>query len=287
MWSSLLGMSLLISLNPILLGVILLIISRPRPLQSLLAYWVGALATNVFLFLTPLALLHLSPRFASFAEGFAAPSTASSPGVQPIPFVTGVLLILVATVMAVRARERQASVSQVAISPRRSGRRHRAQRGREDQPAPTASSVLVLESNTPTATPGLLGRLSDTAQGLGAKVRRIPHLLNGLWENGSVWVALVFGMLYLPSMTLVLLVDTTVVTSGASVGEQVSAAVMFIIGFLAILEMTLLSYVVAPAKTEAVLQLLHGWARVHNRKIWILFFFLGGVWQLARSFSLA
>ncbi len=94
-------------------------------------------------------------------------------------------------------------------------------------------------------------------------------------------------MLYVPSLTLVLLIDTTIVTSGAGIGEQVSAAVMFIFGFLAILEITLLSYVVAPLKTEAVLQPLHEWARVHNRKILIAFFTLVGLWQLVRGLGIA
>ena len=65
------------ALNPVLLGMILLVISRPRPVQNLFVYWVGAMLVNLPLFLVPLALLHVTPRFASFAEGLASPADAS------------------------------------------------------------------------------------------------------------------------------------------------------------------------------------------------------------------
>jgi hypothetical protein len=42
MWSSVLLMALLISLDPMRFGVVLLIIARPRPVQNLLAYWIAA-----------------------------------------------------------------------------------------------------------------------------------------------------------------------------------------------------------------------------------------------------
>ncbi|HEX9831517.1 MAG TPA: GAP family protein, partial [Mycobacterium sp.] len=57
MWGSLLGLALLISLNPLLLGMILLVISRPRPVQNLFVYWLGAMLVNLPLFLVPLTLL--------------------------------------------------------------------------------------------------------------------------------------------------------------------------------------------------------------------------------------
>jgi hypothetical protein len=41
MWGSVLVLALLAALNPVRLGLALLVISRPRPVQNLLAYWVG------------------------------------------------------------------------------------------------------------------------------------------------------------------------------------------------------------------------------------------------------
>jgi hypothetical protein len=61
MWGELLGLALLVSLNPVLLGFILLVISRPRPVQNLLAFWVGCLIVNVPAYLVSLMVLHLVP----------------------------------------------------------------------------------------------------------------------------------------------------------------------------------------------------------------------------------
>ncbi|MGA7050361.1 MAG: GAP family protein, partial [Mycobacterium sp.] len=39
MWSPVLVLAFMLAIDPLRLGLILLVISRPRPLQSLLAYW--------------------------------------------------------------------------------------------------------------------------------------------------------------------------------------------------------------------------------------------------------
>ncbi|SHV22546.1 Protein of uncharacterised function (DUF2910) [Mycobacteroides abscessus subsp. abscessus] len=71
MWRELLGLAFLMSLNPVLLGLILVVISRPRPVQNLLAFWVGALVVNVPSFVIALFALHMVPSFASFAKNLA------------------------------------------------------------------------------------------------------------------------------------------------------------------------------------------------------------------------
>ncbi|MGH3638558.1 MAG: GAP family protein [Mycobacterium sp.] len=284
-------MSLLVALNPVLLGIVLLIISRPRPVQKLLAFWLGALTVNLPLFLAPLALLNLTPGFASFAQAFAAPATATATGgsaIRPTPLVIGAIFLLVAAAMTVRLWMRRRSESQEAVaSGRRLGGRHRAQRGRTGVPTTGgATSTLVLESSGPRDESGPLGRVKGMASRVGSEVRRLYGRLLSTWENGSVRVTFVFGMLYLPSVTLVLLVDTTIVTSGAGIGEQVFAAAAFVVGFLAVLEITWLSYVVAPGKTAAVLRPLHDWAQTYSRQILIAFFTLIAIWQLSRGFSI-
>ena len=71
MWGELLGLALLVSLNPMLVGFILLVISRPRPVQNLLAFWVGCLIVNVPAYLVSLMVLHLVPTFTSVARDLA------------------------------------------------------------------------------------------------------------------------------------------------------------------------------------------------------------------------
>ena len=267
MWGSLLGLALLISLNPMLLGMILLVVARPRPVQNLFVYWVGAMLINVPMFLVPLLLLHVTPGFAAFAEGLATPAEPSLGVVQPVALGLAAVLLAIAAVMFVRPRIREHADARVG--------------GGGDM------SVTVLESDAPRATRGALGSARDAAVNIVSAIQRLYGRLIATWENGSLWVALVFGMMYLPSATLVLLIDSTIVASGAGIGEQAIAAIVFVVGFLAILELVLIGYAIAPAKTELLLRPLHEWARVHNRHILIVFFVLIGVWQLARGVGIA
>jgi hypothetical protein len=266
MWGSLLGLALLISLNPMLLGMILLVISRPRPVQNLFVYWLGTMLMNLPLFLVPLALLHMTPGFASFADGIASSAEAPPGVIRPAPLVLAVVLLAMAAVMA-RPRVRE----------------------RANLPAGGGgdSSTMVLESDEPPPNSGPLGHAKNTAVKAVSAIQRMYGRLLNTWENGSLWVALVFGMMYLPSATLVLLIDTTIVASGAGIGEQVIAAIAFVVGYLAVLEIVLISYLVAPERTEVLLRPLHEWARIHNRHILFVFFVLIAIWQLARGFSLA
>lgn len=265
MWGSLLGLALLISLNPMLLGMILLVVARPRPVQNLFVYWVGAMLVNLPLFVVPLVLLHVTPGFAAWAESLASSADASPAVIHPAPLVLGAILLSVATVMAVRPRRREHATVRT---------------GGGD------SSTMVLEADKPNANSGLLGHAKDAVVNVVSAIQRLYGRLLATWENGSLWVALVFGMMYLPSATLVLLIDSTIVASGAGIGEQVIAAIVFVVGFLAVLEIVLIGYLIAPARTEVLLRPVHEWARVHNRHILIVFFVLIGVWQLTKGLGI-
>ena len=156
----------------------------------------------------------------------------------------------------------------------------------DDLPVPCQKSILVLDSNTPTAISRPLGRAQDAATKVGSAIRRLLGRAHNAWENGSLWVALVFGMGYLPPPPLVLLVDTTIVASGAAIGAQVSAAIAFVVAMLAVVEITLVSNLVAPAKTQAVLRPLHDWARAHRRQVLVVFFAVVGFWQVAKGMGI-
>ncbi len=292
MWSSLLGMSLVLALNPVLLGLILLVMSRPHPVKNLLVYWTGALAVNIPLFLAPLVLLHVAPGFAPFAHAVAAQETAtSSHAFRPVPFGTAVVLFTIVALMTARGRARG---RMPGPSPSPAGGEHRrptssskAQDGSPPDARPARElATMVMEPSSPPKGSGPLRRLAGMAEGVVAKFGHLIGRLSRVWESGSLWMAFVFGMTYVPSVTLVLLVDTTIATSGRVIEEQVIAAIVFILGFLAVLEITLLSYLVAPTRTEAILRPLHGWARDRNRQILAVFFALVGFWQLLKGVGL-
>ncbi|MDT5111484.1 MAG: hypothetical protein QOE20_3374, partial [Mycobacterium sp.] len=111
-------------------------------------------------------------------------------------------------------------------------------------------------------------------------IQRLLHRCHDAWENGALWVALVFGMAYLPPPPLVFLVDTIVVGSGTAIGTQVVAVIAFIFVMLAVFEIVLFSYLVAPASTQAVLRPVHEWALVHRQHVLIVLFAGVGVWSL-------
>ena len=60
-----------------------------------------------------------------------------------------------------------------------------------------------------------------------------------------------------PKSRWLLPVFALVTCSGAAIGTQVSAAIAFLIAMLAAVDNILVSYLAAPAKTQAALQLLH------------------------------
>lgn len=66
-------------------------------------------------------------------------------------------------------------------------------------------------------------------------------------------------------------------------GTQVVAAIVFVVGVLALLEITLVSYLIAPARTEVILQALHEWALANRRKILIAMLAVLGVSLVANG----
>jgi hypothetical protein len=246
MWSSLLVLALLAALNPVRISLALLVITRPRPLQNLLAYWVGLLIVSVPALLVPLMVLHFTPMFSSFRQDLATPATATSSTVRHIQIGIGALALSIAALMTVlfffSARRRARVLT-------RGGN----------------TATLARNSNTPTAIRRLLGRAHNA------------------WENGSLWVALMLGLASGTQADGVLYVLAIIVPSGAAFGTQVSAAIAFVVGMLAVIEIMLASYLATPAKTQAVVGLLHDWARAHRRKILVAIFGVLGVSLVAKG----
>ncbi len=260
-------LALPIALDPVRIGVNLLLISRSRPAQNLLVYWVGCALASVLLLLVPILVLHFTPAFSSFVHDLANPTTAASSTVRHVEIVMGVLTISVAALLAVRflARERR----------------------RLPTGGPNASS-LVADSDAPNPIWRLLGRgkqSQDAAAegGTGSATRRLLSRVYDAWESGSLWVALAIGFGAGPNPSLVVFALATIVASGAPIGTQIGAAIVFFVETLAVVEIVLLCHLVAPAKTQAFLRLLHDWARAYRRQILVAMFLLVGLALLAQG----
>ena len=250
-------MTLLVVLNPFLLAIILLIVSRPRPVQNLFAYWVGCMITNLPIFLVPLVALHVIPSFANFAHDLATPAAGAT--FKPIQLGAGTAMLLVAALVAMRHRKQQRKEILVPVAVRGD------------------SAVLLLERpEEPTAESRLPSRFDD----LLARARALLERGKAAWESGNLWLSVLFGMGCVPSLTMVLLVDSLIVGSGAPIGMQMVVAIVFVLLMFVVLEFALISNVIAPGKTQAVLRPLHAWSAAHINQIVYTLLAVVGVWNL-------
>ena len=250
MWGQLLALALMTTINPVRLGLILLVLSRPRPMHNLLAYWTGALIVGHLSLLVPLFVIHSNPSSASFADDFADP--ASNPTAQRIAIGMGVGLLLIAAVMAAR------SLAKTPVGSRR--------RQAPEGDGAAGTSVLTLDSTVPPILSRLLQPSQNAAAEGGPPVRRVLGRTHNAWRNGSPWIAFVLGVIILPPLDGVLIALAIIVASGATVGTQVVTVILYIIGVLAVEEMILASNLIAPTRTQGALRRVHDWARTHHRK---------------------
>lgn len=262
MGSSVLVVTLLSALNPVRLALTLLVISRPRPVQNLLAFWAGCLTGAIPAVVIPLTLAHVASMSDSVGQHAAASST-----VRHVQIAMGVLALTMAAVITVRSLTRR---RRSAISP---ARKATDRRQRQEGIGPT----LVLDPEPPNAFERLLGRAQEAPTEGGSTFRRLLHHLHRAWENGALWVTYVIGVGFGgPQPDVSLFVITIIVASGATVGTQFIAAAGFVVGTMAVIEVILLSYLVTPAKTQAVLRVLHNWVSAHRRKILVSIFAVVG-----------
>ncbi len=245
MWGSLVALALLLTINPLRVGIILLVLSRPRPMQNLLAYWVGTLLSGLFYLVIPLAVLHATPTSAAFIE---LVRSDRDPVVQHSIIALGSVLLLVAAMMAVRS---------VTRSP--------TNRVGSHQTVPSGTATATLDS----ASIPLISRLTSPTSGDGVSEKTPLQRLFGrareAWRGGSTWIAFALGLMVMPADG-VLLALAVIVASGAAIGTQLGAAVGFVLVVLAFEEVILISNVFAPTHTQTALRYLHHWATTHHRK---------------------
>jgi hypothetical protein len=263
---SLVVLTLMVALDPVRLGATLLMISRPRPLQNMLVYWIGGITVGVTYVVGPLMLLHTTPFFKSFARDVASPATFASATVRHVEVGIGVFVLSLAALMAHRFWARPRA-------------QLRASGG--------TTSTLVAESDASSAIPPLLGGAQDGPTGHESAIRRLLGRARNAWEDGSLWVAFVIGFLLAPPPFTIVFVITTIVASGAAIGAQVAAAVAFVVGLQAVVEIALVSHLFRPAKTQTVLRLLHDWTRVHRQKILVAMCVLIGGALVAQGMGIA
>jgi hypothetical protein len=251
MWSSVAVLALPIALDPVRLGVNLLLISRPRPAQNLLVYWIGCVSASFVLLLVPLLVLHFTPLFSSFAHDLANPATTASSTVRRVEILLGVLVLAIAALMAVRFVTR-----------------------RRARDAKTTTAVADSDASSPISR--LLKRGQDAPAEGASATQRLLRRAHRAWESGALWVAFVIGFWAGPNPSLVMFSLATILASGAVIGAQIGAAVVFVVVSLAVVEIVLISNLLAPTKTQAALRLVHDWVGGYRTPILVAILTLVG-----------
>jgi hypothetical protein len=264
MWGSVLMLAILTAPDPVRLGVTVLLISRPKAMQNLLAYWGSAMLVSVCALVVPLLVLRFTPMLRTWTQSLATAGASADATVGHVRIGMGVLAFLIATLIMGRFAARERTLL----------------------PTPASNtSTLVIEPQTSTEILGLLRRGEDVAKERATIIRRLLTRAHYTWESGSLWVALVvgFGSATPPLQALVVL--TPIVASGAAIGTQISAAIVFVIGTLAIVETVLVSYLAKPVKTLAALRLLHDWVRPRRRQVLAAILAVAGASLLASGIA--
>jgi hypothetical protein len=229
MWTAVLVLAIAVNFEPTRIGLIVLMLSRLRPLLQLGAFLSGGIVVStcfglIFLFVAQQSLL---------AEGNFSPAKAQ--------IGIGVVALVAAAVLA----------SNISFK-------------RSPRPAPTETDSDT--SDLENAPPGLTGRLG----------RRARTLL----EGESPWFALGVGfILALPSVEYLALL-ALIAGSEAPALTQTAALLTYVLVANAVAAIPLVSYLVAPDRTRAVLARFYDWIRARRRQDWALLLAVAGVLML-------
>jgi hypothetical protein len=234
---TMLVLALAMATDPVRLGVTLLLISRPRPILNLFVYWVGAMFVGVASAVVVLTMMRdFAPALLHDLSNLVA--TAA---VRHVQVVVGVLALLAAMLITTGLPARQRLGLQVPV------------------PVPVEVPVPVGLAGDPSSM--LLQPSSPT--GIALLLDRTKGALKG----ESLWVALAAGLGTGPAPLEYLVALVAILASGGDIGRQIGAAVLFNIVMQAVCEITLVSYLAAPTKTQAIIGHLNGWVGTHRRRI--------------------
>jgi hypothetical protein len=253
MWSIVLLSALMTGLNPIRIGLVLLMVSRPRPLRNLFVYWIGSLIVS-----TPPVLGALLI-FRSAAGDVA--TSGSNPTMRHVQLGIGLLALTIAAWLVVRPhiRSRPEPVLVGVPGEVSTDVEHSVQDG-------TTRPDLAVD---PDARVSLLRRLQN-------RVRRI-------WDSDSLWVPLLMGLGTGPPADGMVIVVTAILAAGLGLGTQILAGTIYVLGTLLAVEVVLMSYVFAPSRTQSTVQRLHDWTRTRFRQIMVGILVLLGAFSVAAS----
>ncbi len=273
MWGSLAVLALLTTINPVRLGIIILVLSRPRPMQNLLAYWTGAVLVGLATLVIPLFVLHSTPTSSAFARISRTPPRIRSRSASRSSRAWFCLAIAVFMV----ARNLLRTPALGRWRPSEGGGQHRRRHHRHSYSIQVHHPSSQGSCIPPRSRPMTDGeeKVSDpaaTRPRAGRVAERVPvdSLHHRPHSASTARTGCCFAL-------------AIMVASGASLEVQVVTTITFVFGVLLVEEIILVSNVVIPARTQAALRKLHEWGRMHHQKFVAAVLAVVGLSLLARG----
>lgn len=231
MWTMVLLLGLGMAIDPARLGLAVVMLSRRRPMLNLFAFWVGGMVAGVGIALAVLVFMRDVALAAIQGVVSAANEFREAVGILAggrLHIVIGVIMLLLAARMVARARAQVGvPVGPVGV-------------------ADGGMSALALAQRPP----GLVARLEVRTQ----------QMLQG----DVVWPAFVVGVASSAQSVVAL---TVIMASGAEIGTQLGAFVVFTLLVLAVIEIPLVAYLAIPQQTQQVMLRFQDWVRSNRRQI--------------------
>jgi len=234
MWTAVLFLGFGMAIDPLRLGVVVVLVSRPKPMLNLFACWLGgmvagvALGVAVLVGLRDVVLLVIHSVMSVLTHLRSTVAILSGGGLQ---ITLGVLALLSVVVPVVRKRARARAGVAAGVAG-----------GHTCDVAPPQSRVLSVFAH-------------------------LTAITNNILQRGSVWPAFVVGLGSATPPYECIVVLTIIMASGAALGTQIGAFVVYTLILLAVIEIPLIAYVAMPNKTQAVMQSLQNLIQTHRHRI--------------------
>ncbi|BBX73785.1 hypothetical protein MSHI_16910 [Mycobacterium shinjukuense] len=228
MWAAVLYIGLVMATDPIRFGLALVLVTRRRPMLNLLAFWLGGLVAGIALAVAVLVVM----RDVALTAIQAAASAITEVRSSVVILTGGRLQITVGVIVLMVAANLVAR-----------------QRTRARVPIPVGGAGGLAPQPD---RPGPIARMGAVTKNM---------------LTGALWPAFVAGLASSAPPIESVTALTIIMASGAAIGTQVSAFLVFILLVLTVIEIPLVTYLVIPQQTEAAMLRLDNWLRTHRRRI--------------------
>jgi hypothetical protein len=234
MWTAVLFLGFGMAIDPLRLGVVVVLVSRPKPILNLFACWLGGMVAGIALGVVVLVgfrdvvLLVIHSVMSVLTQLRSTVAILSGGGLQ---VTLGVLALLSVVVPLVRKRARDRALVAAGVAG-----------GHTCDVAPPQSRLLSVFA-------------------------QVAAINNKILQRGTVWPAFLVGLGSATPPYECIVMLTIIMASGAALGTQIGAFVLYTLILLAVIEIPLIAYLAMPDKTQALIQSLQNVMQKHRHRI--------------------